>query len=219
MTTLGSRLLAGVALFLLTSSTVACTEVDTGSQPLAGPSTSNRTTSTTSASSEPSEPIASGRVLLTDDGEPVARDLERLVRQFVDYAVEQADDFPYANSVTMSLGGQAAVVVDDIAATLPNRNIWEVCPADWDFYGASDCPVNLLAPMAEALVNKTPIVVTSTFGSVTCAPNRTGPLPAGRLVILRPTQERRTCATDFALVLAADGMGRLKAVDLTLAAP
>ncbi len=52
-----------------------------------------------------------------------------------------------------------------------------------------------------------------------CAPSRTGPLPTGRVVVIRPTQEWRTCATDFALVLAADNRGRLQEIDLTLSEP
>ena len=44
-------------------------------------------------------------------------------------------------------------------------------------------------------------------------------LETGRLVVLRPSPEWRTCATDYALVLAADGQGRLRSVDLTLSSP
>ena len=69
------------------------------------------------------------------------------------------------------------------------------------------------------MVNETTIVHTTDRAAVTCAPTRSGPLPAGRLVVLRPSPEWRTCATDFALALVADGQGRLRSVDLALSSP
>jgi hypothetical protein len=119
----------------------------------------------------------------------------------------------------MSLGGEPVVSVDDISAALSQRRIWRICPADWDLYGASSCPVDLLGPVISAVVNDASLVYSAEYAEVTCAPTRTGPLPPGRLVVLRPSRPWRTCASDFALVLAADGHGRLRAVDLTLSEP
>ena len=77
----------------------------------------------------------------------------------------------------------------------------------------------LLGPLASAVVNHASLVYSAEYGEVVCAPSRTGPLPTGRVVVIRPTQEWRTCATDFALVLAADNRGRLQEIDLTLSEP
>lgn len=220
MTTLASRLLFRfAALLLLSALTIGCTEADTDADTDAGPS-ATPTEPSQASSPGPSEPVASGRVpIIAEGGGPVSRDLRRLVRQFVDYAVEQSDGFPLAESVTMFLGGETAKAIDDIAAAISDRRVWRICPAEWEYYGASDCPVDLLSPMAEALVNETTLTYSSAYDDVICAPTRTGPLPKGRLVILRPLAEWRTCATDFALVLSADPAGRLQAIDLTLAAP
>lgn len=148
MTTLGSGLSLRVAALLLVASATGCTEADTA--PSATPAEPPLT-----GSSRLPAPVVSGRVPLSTDGEgPVARDMRRLIRQFVDYAVEQSDGFPLAESVTMSLGGETVKAVDDIAAALSDRRIWRICPADREYYGASDCPVDLLAPMAEALVKE-----------------------------------------------------------------
>ena len=212
-------LLRFAALLLLSALTIGCTEADTDADTDGGPSATPTEPSRT-ASPRPSEPVASGRVPLSaEGGEPVSRDLRRLVRQFVDYPVEQSDAFPIAESITMSQYGETAKAIDDVAAAISDRRVWRICPAEWEYYGASDCPVDLLSPMAEAVVNKTTLTYSGAYDDVTCAPSRTGPLPEGRLVILRPLSERRTCATDFALVLSADRAGRLQAIDLTLAAP
>lgn len=119
----------------------------------------------------------------------------------------------------MSLGGQVVLSIDDIVAALSNRRIWRVCPSDWDGYGAASCPVDLLGPITTAEVNGIPLVYSAEYGPVTCAPNRVGPLPQGRLVVLRPSRAWRTCASDFALVLAANERGQLQDIDLTLSAP
>ena len=86
-------------------------------------------------------------------------------------------------------------------------------------YGASSCPVDLLGPITDHGVNGALLVYSAKYGDVTCAPRRSGPLPRGRLVVLRPSQEWRTCASDFALVLAADERGLLRHIDLTLSEP
>ena len=138
---------------------------------------------------------------------------------FVRYAVGDSDSFPHTKSVSMTLGGHPVMAIDDIAATLSNRAIWKVCPADWDIYGASSCPVNLLGPITDAVMNEATLTFSAEHGAVICAPTRSGPRPQGRLVVLRPTQESRTCASDFALVLAADEQGRLRGIDLTLSNP
>lgn len=157
--------------------------------------------------------------LVRDVQAPVGSDLARLARRFVKYAVGDADSFPHAESVSMAIGGEEVVSVDDMDAALSNREIWRICPADWEGYGASSCPVNLLGPINDAVVNGAALVYTGKYGEVTCAPARSGPLPAGRLVVLRPVQRWRTCATDFAAALAADEQGRLRHIDVTLAAP
>ncbi|MDN4162983.1 hypothetical protein [Nocardioides abyssi] len=127
--------------------------------------------------------------------------------------------FPHGESVSMSLGGEPVVSVDDMAAALSQRRIWQICPADRDVYGASSCPVDLRGPITSAVVNDTPLVYSAEYSEVTCAATRTGPLPPGRRVVLRPSPDWRTCASDFALVLAADDHGRLREIDLTLSTP
>ena len=157
--------------------------------------------------------------LTGDSRNPVRPDLERLARMFVKYAVGSSDTFAHRESVSMSLGGEQVVSIDDIVAALSQRKIWRVCPADWDVYGAASCPVDLLGPITTAAANDSSLVFSAEYRDVACAPARTGPLPPGRLVVLRPTHKWRTCATDFALVLAADDQGRLRHIDLTLSEP
>lgn len=157
--------------------------------------------------------------LVKDTQAPVAADLQRLAEKFVIYAVGGSDSFPHRESVSMAIGGQPVVSVDDIDAALSHREIWKVCPADWEVYGASSCPVDLLGPINDAMVNDAVLVYSGEYGDVTCAPARNGPLPPGRLVVLRPSPEWRTCTTDFALALVADEQGRLRHIDLTLSEP
>lgn len=97
--------------------------------------------------------------------------------------------------------------------------MWQICPADGTGYGASSCPVDLLGPITDARSNDVALAYSTELDDVTCAPARTGPSPSGHLVVLRPSPQWRTCASDFALVLVADDQGRLRAVDLTLSAP
>jgi hypothetical protein len=149
----------------------------------------------------------------------VAPDLVRLAEEFVAYAVGDADSFPHWESVSMAIGGEGVKSIDDIGAALSNRDIWKMCPGDWEGYAAASCPVDLLGPITSAEVNGASLVSEPDYGEVTCAPLRTGPLPDGRLVVVRPVPQHRTCATDFALALVADERGRLRSVDLTLSAP
>lgn len=157
--------------------------------------------------------------LIGDSRDPVAPDLERLAQAFVKYAVGSSDSFAHRESVSMSLGGEQVLWIDDIVAALSQRKIWRICPADWDVYGAASCPVDLLGPITNAAANNSSLVYSAEYADVACAPARTGPLPPGRLVVLRPTPKWRTCASDFALVLAADDQGRLRHIDLTLSEP
>lgn len=154
-----------------------------------------------------------------DQAASVDADLEALARGFIDYALGQAEDLPVAVTVGFSLGGEVSKHIDDIVAALPNRGIWRFCPADWEIYGASSCPVDVLGQVVSAGANGTALVISDEPGEVTCAPERTGPLPEGRLVVIRPVETERTCASDFQLALEADEDGRLTWVDLTLAAP
>lgn len=149
----------------------------------------------------------------------VAPDLQRLAEKFVAYAVGDSASFPHWESVSMAIGGEGVKSIDDIGAALSNRDMWKMCPGDWDGYAAASCPVDLLGPIKNTFANDASLVFAPDYSEVTCAPLRTGPLPEGRLVVVRPTLEYRTCATDFALALAADEQGRLRGVDLTLSAP
>lgn len=172
-------------------------------------------------SSESLDPGSDSRrpILVEDSRDPVAPDLRQLAEMFAKYAVGDSNTFAHWESVSMSLGGEPVVSIDDFAAALSQREIWTICPADWDVYGASSCPVDLLGPITDAAVNNASLVYSAEYGDITCAPTRTGPLPPGRLVVLRPIQKWRTCASDFALVLAADDQGRLREIDLTLSEP
>ena len=219
----GYRALYGATLFI-GALTFGCGTAETEVEP-----TSNNDSSSDARSISPQEPTTSESIgptpdvqrpiLLEDNQDPVAPDLGRLAETFVKYAVGDSNTFAHWESVSMSLGGEPVVSIDDIAAALSQRRIWKICPADWDVYGASSCPVDLLGPITNAVVNDASLVYSADYGDVTCAPTRTGPLPPGRLVVLRPSQEWRTCASDFALVLAADDQGRLREIDLTLSEP
>lgn len=149
----------------------------------------------------------------------VAPDLQRLADKFVAYAVGDSASFPHWESVSMAIGGQNVKSIDDVGAALMNRDIWKMCPGDWDGYAAASCPVDMLGPIKDTAANGASLVYAPDYGEVTCAPPRTGPLPDGRLVVVRPTPEHRDCARDFALALVADEQGRLRSVDLTLSAP
>ncbi len=167
----------------------------------------------------PSEDRTQRPQLVQDDKAPVAADLHRLAKMFLRYAMGDARTFPHWESVSMAIGGRAVLWIDDFSAALPNREIWKICPADWDAYGAASCPVNLLSPINNAARNDAPIVYSAEYDDVTCAPARSGSLPPGRLVVLRPSEDSRTCASDFALVLGADSQGRLRSIDLTVSEP
>jgi hypothetical protein len=78
-----------------------------------------------------------GPQLVPDEQAPVAADLQRLAKLFVRYAVGGSDTFPHWESVSMAIGGQPVMSIDDIAAALSHREIWKTCPADWEVYGAS----------------------------------------------------------------------------------
>lgn len=154
-----------------------------------------------------------------DEQAPVAPDLARLARRVVKYAVGDVDVFPHGESVSMALGGRIVLAIDDLDAALANRAIWQICPDDWKVYGASSCPVDLLGPITDSVANRAAIVYSAARDDVTCAPARSGPLPDGRIVFLRPPTDWQSCAGDFALALVADERGRLVRVDLTLAEP
>ncbi len=82
---------------------------------------------------------------------------------FVRYAVGDSDTFPHWESVSMAISGQPVLSIDDIAAALSNRKIWKICPADWDVYGASSCPVD---PITNAVVNDALLVYSAEYGNV-----------------------------------------------------
>ncbi len=206
---------------LLTCLLASCATEPT-SRTSAAPSEATTPGSSTSPT-EPTEPTetspARGFRVVPDAGSPADEDLQRLAERFVAYAVGDATSFPHAQTISLSIGGRAAGSLEGTGAALTDRGTWERCPAGSETYGAASCPVDLLGPLESAVVNETTIVHTTDHGAVTCAPTRSGPLPEGRVVVLRPSPEWRTCATDFALALAADGQGRLRSVDLTLSSP
>lgn len=173
----------------------------------------------TEAADAPQGHSSQGPQLVQDAHAPVAHDLQRLAKMFARYAVGKSDSFPHWESVSMSIGGQSFASIDDIEAALSSRAIWRGCPGDWEAYGASSCPVDLLGPFQTAVLNDAVLVYSAEYGEVMCAPHRSNELPSGRVVVLRPTKQWRTCATDFALALVADEQGRLRSVDLTLSNP
>ena len=161
-----------------------------------------------SASSRPAPTVAA----------TVAPDLGRLADRFVAHAAGGSASFPHRASVRLTLGGEPAASVD-VASALADGGLWTACPEGWEGYAATSCPVDFLGPLRTARVNGASVVHEAAYDDVTCAPPRTGPLPQGRLVVLRPVPANRDCARDFALVLVADERGRLRAIDLTLSAP
>ena len=207
---------------LLTCLLASCATEPT-SDPTSGTPAAPSEGTTARASTPPTEPTAtpstSSFQVVSDAESPADEDLQRLAERFVRYAVGEADSFPHTQTISLSIGGRAAGSIEVTDAALADRSTWERCPDGSATYGASSCPVDILGPVEAAVVNETTIVHTAEYGAVTCAPTRSGPLPDGRLVVLRPVPEWRTCATDFALVLAADEQGRLRSVDLTLSSP
>ncbi len=144
-------------------------------------------------------------------------DLARLADRFVAHAAGGSASFHHRATVRLTLGGEPVGAVN--VASVPDRGLWTGCPPGWEGYAAASCPVDFLGPLRTARANGASVVHEATYGEVTCAPSRSGPLPEGRLVVIRPDPENRDCARDFALVLVADERGRLRAVDLTLSAP
>lgn len=206
----------------LVPAVLACVLCSCGTDPTrarSGPPPEQTAASKSHAVDPPDDNAPRRPQLVPDSRAPVATDLRRLAEMFVRYAVGDSGSFPHRKSVSLAIGGQVVVSLDDVDAALSNREIWRACPADWDVYGASSCPVDLLAPITDAVVNEAVLVYSTEHGEVVCAPTRSGPPPRGRLVVLRPTEEWRTCASDFALALAADEQGRLRSIDLTLSEP
>lgn len=178
---------------------------------------------TTTLTTEPPAPSPSftikGLQVSADTAAPVAADLTRLVVGWIRYVRTGNPSFRFADSIGLSVGGRDAGVISDPSARLHDRTVWRRCPAGSDIYGASSCPVNFLSPMHAAAVNDQQLVYTGEFEQVTCAP-AAGPAQAKtRFVIIRPSPQWRTCASDFALTLSVDSQGRLSSVDITLAAP
>ena len=171
------------------------------------------------AAAAPAQPLVRRTHPLRAAAPPVAPDLRRLARAFVRYATGEVDVLPVATSVSLAIGGRTVVAIATSPPRLPDRRIWRTCPAAWSSYAAASCPVDLLGPIRNSAANGTRLVVSSVPGEVVCAPARSGPIPSGRLVVLRPAPARRSCAGDFALALVADRTGRLRRVDLTLSEP
>ena len=203
---------------LLTCLLASCATEATLGTP-AAPAEGTTTLASTPSTEPTATPATRGFQVVSDAESPADEDLRRLAERFVAYAVGEADSFPHAQRISLSIGGRAAGSIEGTGAVLADRSTWMRCPAGSVTYGAASCPVDILGPVEAAVVNETTIVQTAAYGTVTCAPTRSGPLPDGRLVVLRPSPEWRTCATDYALALAADGQGRLRSVDLTLSSP
>ncbi len=161
-----------------------------------------------SASSRPAPTVAA----------TVAPDLVRLADRFVAHAAGGSVSFPHRATVLLTLGGEHVGAVD-VTSAMADRGLWTGCPPGWEGYAAASCPVAFLGPLLTARMNGASVVHEAAYDGVVCAPPRAGPLPHGRLVVLRPLPENRDCARDFALVLVVDERGRLRAIDLTLSAP
>lgn len=211
------------AIPLLGAALVTCLLASCATEPTSGTLAAPSEATTSRASTPPTEatatPSTRGFRVVSDAESPADEDLQRLAERFVRYAVGDADSFPHTQTISLSIGGRVAGSIEGTGAALADRSTWMRCPAGMPSYGASSCPVDVLGPVEAAVVNDTTIVQTTAYDAVACAPTRSGPLPDGRLVVLRPSPEWRTCATDYALVLAADGQGRLRSVDLTLSSP
>ncbi|KRF00666.1 hypothetical protein ASG88_09405 [Nocardioides sp. Soil777] len=208
---------------LLGAALLTCLLGSCATEPTSGTPAAPSEGTTARASTPPTEPTATpstrGFQVVSDAESPADEDLQRLAERFVEYAVGETDSFPHTWTISLSIGGRASGSIEVTDAALADRSTWEGCPDGSTTSGASSCPVDILGPIEAAVVNETTIVHTAEYGAVSCAPTRRGPLPDGRLVVLRPSPEWRTCATDFALVLAADEQGRLRSVDLTLSSP
>lgn len=167
---------------------------------------------------EPRPPVSASSRPAPTVAATVAPDLIRLADRFVAHAAGGSVSFPHRATVLLTLGGEHVGAVD-VTSALADRGLWTACPEGWEGYAAASCPVDFLGPLRTTRENGTTVVHEAAYDDVVCAPSRSGPPPEGRVVVLRPTLENRTCATDFALVLVADERGRLRAVDLTLSAP
>lgn len=157
--------------------------------------------------------------LLHSQRDPIDRGLTMLVSRFVRYAVGDIDTFPHRATVTVAIGGTPAPTIDHLGDRLNDRSIWVTCPEGAEVYGASGCPVDVLSPITNAVVNDALITFSDTYRPVVCAPARDGRPPSGNIVVFRPERRWRTCASDYALTLVADRQGRLRHLDLTLSDP
>lgn len=205
-----------LGLLLIVGSVCAC-----ASDPPLPHSDSTPVENSATVSPEPPAPLGDepGRVprLLKDGAGPVPTDLEQLAKMFIEYAAGQRKSLPMAKVVSVTLGGAVVSPIDRPARGPATRRAWQVCPAE--DYSDTSCPVDLLGPVEEAAVNGNALAYSTSFESVVCAPKRSGPVPRGHVVVIRPSRESRTCSGDFALALVGDAQGRLLRLDLTLSNP
>lgn len=170
-------------------------------------------------SSSPDAALPPNVRVLSDDASPAGRDLVDLAERFVAYALGTNDSVTHAGEVELLIGGVRVGVT-----TLPDgaktpRTLMASCPHGASAYAAATCPIDLFGPIRAAQINRTDLIYSADFAPVVCAPAREGRVPQQDVIVLRPAEEWRTCASDFAIALVTDGDGRLKAIDLTLSEP
>ncbi|TCJ30753.1 hypothetical protein [Nocardioides jejuensis] len=156
---------------------------------------------------------------MSDGSGAVSADLVRLAHDVVAYVGGTRDSVPHTGEIELRIGGARVGT-----ATLPTgpsgpRTLNAACPHGQSTYAAAVCPVDLFGPIKNARINNVGLTYAPDVAPILCAPPREGPPPRGSVIVLRPVEAWRTCASDFELVLMSDGHGRVTGIDLTLSEP
>lgn len=144
---------------------------------------------------------------------------DEAARAFVAYAEGDGagTDVPWGDHVRFSIAGeQVAQLSPDFAA---RREGWVRCPGAATEYEGRRCPVSALAAV-RALVHEggEARLETDAPETVGCSTYRL-PWEGARTTWIRPDEDHRDCASDFAIALATDEDGAVVAVDLALSGP
>lgn len=148
-----------------------------------------------------------------------ASDPEDAAEAFTALALGDGSSAPWAERVSVFIGGQAVATLDpDTADTTEG---WKICPRDSVEYEGRECPVSPLSTI-EILVDDggTPEYSEQVPSTVGC--NQASRLPgweSSDVVLIRPDASRRDCFQDFMVALYLDSAMRISAVDFVLSGP